>query len=672
MKKLIAVLLCMVMLLSLPQVQAQSEADIAYAVENGNIYFDKASGTVTACDQSVTEAVIPSEIDGVAVTAIGKSAFDHCSKLTSVTIPSTVRSIEERGFAYCSELTVVTLPDSVTSMGASAFEGCHKMESITLSKGLKEISDWAFYVCRSLDHVTIPDGVKRIGANAFSICVALTSITIPESVTTIGDYALASCESLPSITLPNALAEIGDYAFANCPSLQSIDLPETLTSIGSYAFVRCEELNSVRIPASVKEIGDCAFVNCTSLTGIWVDGANQNYCSDVQGVLYNKAKTKIICCPATLNGVYTIPGTVKSIGNYAFAYCGNLTGVSIPGSVTSIGELAFAGCAALPQIQIPNSVTSIGSGAFIYCSALTKMIIPNSVKSFGSNMFEDCKELTEVVLPGNLETIPDITFAGCRKLKSIRIPNGVTKIGRLAFISCEALQSVSIPESVVLIDEGAFDYCFNLSDVYFRGSEEAWNAIEFAAGNYAVINAKHHFNYKDDLFTDIGSEAYYFEPVLWAVRNGITNGMSANEFAPEENCTRAQIVTFLWRANGCPEATEQKHPFVDVKEGEYYYQAVLWAVENGITGGVSATEFAPDAVCTRAQVATFLYRAAGKPSADTKNNPFCDVNENEYYYDAVLWAVANGVTNGVSATEFAPTASCTRGQIVTFLYRALT
>ena len=175
-------------------------------------------------------------------------------------------------------------------------------------------------------------------------------------------------------------------------------------------------------------------------------------------------------------------------------------------------------------------------------------------------------------------------------------------------------------------------------------------------------------------FTDVEADAYYAEAVLWAVEMGITNGYgSATTFCPDITCTRGQIVTFLWRANGSPEPASLTNPFTDVSADAYYYKAVLWAVENGITAGYGSDDiFNPDGECTRGQVATFLWRAEGKPAVDTANNPFVDVTSDAYYYDAVLWAVGNGVTNGYgSANTFCPDVSCTRGQIVTFLCRAM-
>ncbi len=171
-------------------------------------------------------------------------------------------------------------------------------------------------------------------------------------------------------------------------------------------------------------------------------------------------------------------------------------------------------------------------------------------------------------------------------------------------------------------------------------------------------------------FIDVKSNQFYYDAVLWAVEKGITTGMTATTFEPNTTCTRGQIVTFLWRASGSPEPTLSQNPFADVKSNQYYYKAVLWAVEKGITTGMTATSFAPNAKCTRDQIVTFLWRSQGKPQV-SGTNPFTDVKSNAYYYQAVLWAVEKGITTGTSATTFSPTAPCTRGQIVTFLHRCL-
>ena len=170
-------------------------------------------------------------------------------------------------------------------------------------------------------------------------------------------------------------------------------------------------------------------------------------------------------------------------------------------------------------------------------------------------------------------------------------------------------------------------------------------------------------------FTDVPAGSYYEDAVIWAVDKGITTGTSATTFNPNGICTRAQAVTFLWRAAGSPAAKSSAMPFADVKAGSYYETAVLWAVENGITKGTSDTMFSPDATCSRAQIVAFLWRSEKSPAAGTAN-PFADVKSTAYYADAVLWAVKEDITKGTTSTTFSPDADCTRAQIVTFLYRA--
>ena len=173
---------------------------------------------------------------------------------------------------------------------------------------------------------------------------------------------------------------------------------------------------------------------------------------------------------------------------------------------------------------------------------------------------------------------------------------------------------------------------------------------------------------RENPFEDVPEDSFYFLPVLWAVDEGITNGASANTFNPGGDLLRAQVVTMLWRHAGSP-VVDGANPFDDVKKTDFYYQAVLWAVQNGITNGTTATTFGPMGVCNRAQVVTFLWRYLDSPDA-VAENPFTDVDDAAWYGTPILWAVENGITNGVDVTHFGPTADCNRAQVVTFLYRA--
>ena len=183
-----------------------------------------------------------------------------------------------------------------------------------------------------------------------------------------------------------------------------------------------------------------------------------------------------------------------------------------------------------------------------------------------------------------------------------------------------------------------------------------------------VIFMKANGNPQTGVFVDVATGSYYEDAVDWAVENGITKGTDDTHFSPDGICTRAQAVTFLWRAAGSPEPETRTMPFTDVPAGSYYYDAVLWAVENGITEGTSDTTFSPNSTCTRAQIVAFLWRSEKSPAAGTAN-PFADVKSTAYYAGAVLWAVKEDITKGTTNTTFSPDADCTRAQIVTFLWR---
>ena len=183
-----------------------------------------------------------------------------------------------------------------------------------------------------------------------------------------------------------------------------------------------------------------------------------------------------------------------------------------------------------------------------------------------------------------------------------------------------------------------------------------------------VIFMKANGNPQTGVFVDVATGSYYEDAVDWAVGNGITQGTDDTHFSPDGICTRAQAVAFLWRAAGSPKPETRTMPFTDVPAGSYYYDAVLWAVENDITKGTSDTTFSPNMTCTRAQIVAFLWRSEKSPAAGTAN-PFADVKSTAYYAGAVLWAVKEDITKGTTNTTFSPDADCTRAQIVTFLWR---
>ena len=656
-------------------------------------------------------------------------------------------------------------------------------------------------------------------------------VVIKSGVTSIGGCAFFYCERLTSISIPNSVTSIGERAFFDCERLTSISIPNSVTSIGEYAFSGCDGLTSISIPNSVTSIGEYAFYFCTSLTSIDVANGNPNY-SSYNGALLNKEQTVLICCPGGKTE-YSIPDSVTSIVDFAFFGCDGLTSISIPNKVTSIGDYAFEACDGLTSISIPDGVTSIGAGAFSGCDGLTSISIPDSVTS-----------------------IRLFTFRCCSSLTSITIPNSVTSIGAGAFSGCDGLTSISIPDSVTSIGNHSFEYCYSLTDVYYSGTKDQWNKISIGSYNSELTNANIHFNstapasmaaeaftltknpasafsaeslntgetgiktsrfsnlqpgvqyvfivvldpeaeaylgsdnlcyiaqkqadasgtlsfsyysdaenasesihalhihdyadgvcdvcgakdpdyepththsysatvtaptctekgytthtcacgdrykdsyvnalghnYKDGVctvcgakdpdykppvkenpFVDVSESSVYYDAILWAYYHEpqqITGGYTATEFRPGNPCTRGQVVTFLWRAAGCPEPTGDINVFNDASSiAAPYRKAVAWAVEKGITTGFTDGTFRPNDSVTRAQFVTFLWRYENKPATSGSIAGFTDAASiSGPYQQAVAWAVEKGITTGYNDGSFRPNDTCTRWAVVLFMHR---
>ena len=248
----------------------------------------------------------------------------------------------------------------------------------------------------------------------------------------------SSSSSIKNVIIGNSVESIGDHAFGYCSSLESVTIGNSVESIGDYAFWKCSGLKSV-----------------------------------------------------------TIGNSVESIGERAFGYCSSLESVIIPDSVTSIGDCAFYKCSSLTSVVIPDSVESIGWNAFGYCSSLTSVIIGNGVTSIGDSAFYECSSLESVTIGNSVTSIGDEAFRSCSSLESVVIPDSVISIGAGAFRSCSSLESVTIPDSVTSIGDRAFSGCSRLTDVYYRGSEEQWNAIGMGIENGCLTNATIHYNSTD-------------------------------------------------------------------------------------------------------------------------------------------------------------------------------
>lgn len=351
-------------------------------------------------------------------------------------------------------------------------------------------------------------------------------------------------------------------------------------------------------------------------------------------------------------------------------------------SITEIPMYAFAGYTALEEVVIPAGVKTICSGAFEGCTALKTVHICADVIEIQDSAFSGCTALETVKFSkdepmfdwGKGLHIRSNAFGDCVSLKNIDLPLYTGLIDMEAFRGCTGLESISLPKSLTYIGEFAFEGCDALHTIKYEGTEEDWGKINNSPGMDHRFFIEHlkpmvqYGAYPTDGFADVARDAYYYEAVKWAVDKGITSGIGDNLFGSDNTCTRGQVVMFLWATMGRPEPVSTKNPFVDVNEGDYFYKAVLWAVENGITSGTSETTFSPGAPCTRAQVMTFIWATKDRPGyEDMFENPFADIAEADWFYVPVRWAYDRGVTGGTSPDTFSPNAPCTRAQIVTFL-----
>ena len=315
---------------------------------------------------------------------------------------------------------------SVTRIGNLAFKDCTKITSIAMPDSVAYIGRSAFYNCTSLKSITIPDGVKEIGYAAFSECAGLVSVKIPDNVTKIGDSAFINCANLTKIdvTAGNKYYSSANGVLFNKDKSELIcypagiknvgySIPDGVTVIRDRAFNKCLSLNSITIPKSVQDIETYSFFGCTSLEAINVAASNKNY-ADVNGILFSKDKTKIVCYPANKKNMsYSIPVSVKVVGVAAFRDCIYLKGITIPDSVTNIEHHAFSNCKSLKSITIPDSITAIEMATFIDCASLIGVKIPDSVTSIRSGAFSNCTSLTKITIPAGVKTIADSALGYC-------------------------------------------------------------------------------------------------------------------------------------------------------------------------------------------------------------------------------------------------------------------
>ena len=478
----------------------------------------------------LTEIEIP---DGV--TTIWDKAFAACTGVRKVTIPPSVTDIGENGLAcggketevYFSDLRAwmsiktennwslprgprylngelvreVEIPDGITRIPDGAFAACKSLERVTIPESVTEIGENAFYGCCLIRGLELPAGLDSIGNYAFQDCTALSELELPESLTWIGGYAFAGCSSLENITIPPGVSVLTDFLFQDCSGIRELEIPETVTEIDPYAFAGTG-LEYLFLPASVEKTWGSAYYLCPNLAEIEVDENNPNY-SSLDGILYEKGMTKLLCCPQQKEGDILIPESVTMVDGYAFYECSNITSVSFPwkDSKWGLGGLAFYQCENLREFTFRGRAPYLTSGSDTsygspFCGITATIHYPENNYTWTESGKQKWEGYGNAVITWvGYEETPTVYDAGacgedltwefysdaCLKIrgtgemydyesggpwwdnqyyiKNIVLEEGVTGVGDHAFTFCNNLENVELPEGLKRIGQEAFSTC---------------------------------------------------------------------------------------------------------------------------------------------------------------------------------------------------------------------
>lgn len=683
--------------------------------------------TCTVCDAALSEALGSGSIDGGlswslsrsgALTISGSGKMPDFSsvanaapwdeqkdKIQSAVIESGVQSISGGAFSGCTALEKVSISETVTQIDLNAFGGCTSLAAFEVAEGNKAFSSdggvlfsadkellrcpvgksadytvpsgtvaiagGAFKDCAKLESLVIPDSVISIGESAFENCAALKRITLPKNITKLEASCFSGCAALAEIALPDGLKALGEKVFSGCAALKSVKIPAEVTVIPAEAFSGCSSLESITIPKNVSHINERAFDGCTALKKVDYLGSDTDW-SQVTKETGNNAldNAEKSFTRTDHEHKYTdtvIPPTCTERGcTVHLCSCGDKREDSY---TPPLGHSYKGGicvrCGILdPNKDIPHKHDFIPIVTKPTC-------LTEGFTTYACSCGE-CYTKDYVSAVGHKTQLQNAKAAGCMTGgytgdEVCTVCGKVFKQGSVIFALGHDPQPARVKAPTCTESGYTGDLiCMRCGDMTQTGTTVAAAGHKFFGGVCSVCGAKG--AEAAPKFDDVKSGAFYFDAVQWAVENGITNGTGKNTFSPNDVCSRYQIVMFLWRAAGQPEA-KAAVSFADVKPGDIFYEAVQWAVERGITKGTSSTIFSPFAPCTRGQIVTFLYRSAGSPKVSGACN-FSDVSSGSFCRDAVIWASTEGITNGTSAGRFSPNEGCTRAQVVTFLYRA--
>lgn len=616
------------------------------------------------------------------VQSISGGAFSGCTALEKLSISETVTQIAPNAFGGCTSLAAFEVAEgnkAFLSVGGVLFSAdkellrypVGKSADYTVPSGTVAIAGGAFKDCAKLESLVIPDSVTAIGESAFENCAALKRITLPKNITKLEASCFSGCTALAEIALPDSVKTLGEKVFSGCAALKSVKIPAEVTVIPTEAFSGCSSLESITIPKNVSHINERAFDGCTALKKVDYLGSDTDW-SQVTKETGNNA----------------LDNAEKSFTRTDHEH--KYTDTVIPPTCTERGcTVHLCSCGDKREDSYtPPLGHSYKGGICVRCGILDPNkdiphkhdFIPTVTKptcmSEGFTTYTcscgECYTKDYVSAVGHKTQLQNAKAVGCLTGgytgdEVCTVCGKVFKQGSVIFALGHDPQPARVKAPTCTESGYTGDLiCMRCGDMTQIGKTVAAAGHKFFGGVCSVCGTKGAEAAPE--FDDVKPGAFYFDAVRWAVENGITNGTGKNTFSPNDVCSRYQIVMFLWRAAGQPEA-KAAVSFADVKPGDIFYEAVQWAVERGITKGTSSTSFSPFAPCTRGQIVTFLYRSAGSPKVSGACN-FSDVSSGSFCHDAVIWASTEGITNGTSAGRFSPNEGCTRAQVVTFLYRA--
>ncbi len=651
------------------------------------------------------------------ITYISERAFDQMFNVTEFNVPANLTTLGYQGLGYLGwdaasiGLTVNTenalvVPGTLEDWGDCGFAG-NKTSTVIVEEGVTEIGKYGLYGMSNLTSVTLPSTLEKISDFAFQGCSSLTSIDIPDSVTYIGDKAFTSVP-LESVELPENLEYLGrnalgayvyssDYTYKYWAGPKYVELNGSLKMMGFEAV--CDDAVVVAVTNSQSNMA-VLYNDLEEIPIVRWDGKTDIEYND--GSCIPEDCTVTVSGTVTIDGKLTIEGTLvvpcgaelvigdnaviigeenivyedHEFGDAEFTWSGDYTTVTASFTCANCGAVEVVAATVTTET---TEVTCNTDGVIVYTATVefngktwsdTRTVAISATGHTPAEAVIENEVAATCTTDGSYDTVVYCSVCGSELSRTTTvIPATGHSYGEPEFTWSEDYTTVT----ATITCSACGDEVTETAEV---STVAAYEDAQITYTATVEINGETYTDTKtvivENPFTDVDEDDYFYAPVLWAIYNGITTGTSDTTFSPFVTAERCQVVTFLWRAAGCPEVDEDvENPFTDVTEDDYFYTAVLWAVENGITTGTSDTTFSPYDLCERCQVVTFLYRYFGQPEVTATENPFTDVDTDDYFYNAVLWAMENGITTGTTENTFGPFVTCERCMVVTFLYRVL-